>query len=223
MRTTASRSARVSKRQSIVSGSRCQPVGGPEPLDGVGVDLRVAAGGTSGRTSTGCRRCRPRTPSRRGAPPGRARAARARSRARRSRPSGRGRRPPRRPARAAPARSRRGPRRSRSRRVRRRASATSGGWGSTPTTRRAVSAKRGRWKPEPQPTSRTSRPDQSASDAHRGVDDAVGVGGPVLQLVGRRVVPDVGRRHDAVGRSRCPTRRSPRDGRLRCGRGRRGC
>ena len=43
MRTTASRSARVAKRQPMSTGVRVQPVPGPEPLDRVRVDLRVAA------------------------------------------------------------------------------------------------------------------------------------------------------------------------------------
>src|SRR3954447_5207933 len=44
-------------------------------------------------------------------------------------------------------------------RVRRAASVARSGCGSTPYTRRACEAQRGRWKPVPQPRSRTSRPD----------------------------------------------------------------
>ena len=52
------------------------------------------------------------------------------------------------------------------RRVRRAARRSSAGCGSTPYTRAAVAAKRGRWKPVPQPRSSTTRPAQSATDAH---------------------------------------------------------
>ena len=45
-----------------------------------------------------------------------------------------------------------------SREVRRTATAARSGCGSTPTTDRASVAHRGRWKPVPHPTSRTSRP-----------------------------------------------------------------
>ena len=67
-------------------------VPGPEPLDGDGVDLRVARAGTTARTSTACRRCRSRAPCRRGVRRAPARAGRARSPGRRSRPSARARR-----------------------------------------------------------------------------------------------------------------------------------
>ena len=56
-----------------------------------------------------------------------------------------------------------GPRRCASARVRRRASATSGGCGSTPTTCRAAVANRGRWNPVPHPRSRTTPPAQSCT------------------------------------------------------------
>ena len=51
----------------------------------------------------------------------------------------------------------------------------------------------------PQPRSRTSRPAQPTAEhlAHRGLDDAVGVDGAVLELVGLGVVPDVRARHGA--------------------------
>ena len=57
----------------------------------------------------------------------------------------------------------------------------------------------------PQPRSSRSRPAQSATAAHRRLDRLLGVGGPVLDLVGRRVVPDV-RAGDRVG---------PRTGQIR--------
>ena len=53
MRTTASRSARLSKRQSRSSGVRVQPCAGPEALDGRPGRRPGSRAGTSGRTSTG--------------------------------------------------------------------------------------------------------------------------------------------------------------------------
>ena len=66
---------------------------------------------------------------------------------------------------AAPARCRGAPSTFGSARVRRRASATRSACGSTPITDAAVAAKRGRWKPVPQPRSRTVRPAQGAIGA----------------------------------------------------------
>ena len=166
-----------------------------------GVDARVAAAEPARRTSTGSRRCRSRTPCRRGVRRGRARPARARSRDRRSRPSARARRRRTRRAAGPPGRcpgstvtsvraagAPRGQRAAGRGAARRR------------YTVRAVPAKRGRWKPVPQPRSSTTRPAQSARAAHRGLEEAVGVDGVVLELVRRGVLPDV-RARDAARRS----------------------
>ena len=146
-------------------GAAPSPASCPEPRHLDGVDVGVAAPEPRRRTSSGSGRCRSRTRGRRGASPGRARPARARSPDRRSRPSARAsRRPTRRGSGSAVGRAledgdvaRAGvPDGGRSRRGRRAAR--------RPVTERAVSAKSGRWKPVPQPMSRTSRPAQGPSD-----------------------------------------------------------
>ena len=206
MRTTASRSARSSKRQSRSSGMRVQPCAGPEALDRDRVDLRVAAAEPAAERRAAWRRCRSRTPCRRGVRRGRARPARARSRARRSRPTARARRPPTRRAAAPPGRCR-----ASTRDVRPApgyagaASRSRPGCGSTPYTRRggrgeaaaggSRSRSRGRARARPGPVGAERR-------ACAGLEEAVAVDGAVLELVRRGVVPDVRARDRAPRRTR---------------------
>ena len=89
------------------------------------------------------------------------------------------------------------------------------GCGSTPITDAAVAAKSGRWKPVPQPRSRTSRPAHDAAPRIAAHDDAGAVDGAVLDLVDRGVVPDVRAGDRTPGRGR--PGRSPE---IRCGRDR---
>ena len=99
--------------------------------------------------------------------------------------------------------------------MRRRAIAARSPCGSTPVTERAVSANSGRWKPVPQPMSRTSRPAQGPSCCIRRGDGTGAVDRAVLDLVDVRVVPDVGARDGVrvVGTRAAATT-------VRCGRGR---
>ena len=82
-----------------------------------------------------------------------------------------------------------------SRRVRRRASATRSGCGSTPITRAAVGGEARQVEAGAAAEVEHGAAGPVGDRRHRGLDQPVGVDGAVLDLVGRRVLPDVGAGH----------------------------
>ena len=194
----------------------------PEPRHLVGVDVRVAAPEPATERRAGRVVVDDERPATRAHHPVELGRARARSRDRRSRPSARASRRPTRPAGAATSAEPSSTVTLPSRRTRRRAIAARSGCGSTPVTERAVPANSGRWKPVPQPMSRTSRPAHGASDSHQRGDRAGAVERAVLDLVDLRVVPDVrardGARATAGSGARATRARASRT--VRCGRAR---
>ncbi len=186
--------------------SRASPRTARSPQAPAGAGSRA---GTRPRTSSATRRCRSPGRCRLGVRHGRARPGPVRSRGRRSRPSAHGRHRRSGPAAAPTGRCRPGARRCPAVGYAARPAPAGRGAARRRSTDAAVSAKRGRWKPVPQPRSSTVRPVQETAT-------------PSPPTAARRDRRRGSRPRRSPASSRCwGSGTAPGSGLLRCARGRR--